>query len=72
MLLCDAPTGVKDSRMVAAAKELADFHERPGAVITQEVHGDMAGVRDVACSRCAGDLSKRDVEMATDHLDDGV
>ena len=72
MLLCDASAGVKDSRMVAATKELADFYKRSGAVVPQEVHSDMAGVCDVTCSRSTGYLRERDIELATNHLDDGV
>ena len=58
--------------MVAATEELADFYERSGAVVTQEVHGDVAGVCDVACSGSTGYLRERNVEVATNDLDDGV
>ncbi len=45
--LLDAAAGIENGRVVAATEELADASKRLGSVLTEQVHGNMAGVGDV-------------------------
>lgn len=44
----DTAAGMKDSRVVATAENVADLSEPLGTTGTHEVHGNVAGVGDVA------------------------
>ena len=58
--------------MVAVAEEAADFGDGAAGVLLQQVHGEVAGVGDVAAAAAAADVGGRDAGAAADGGDDGV
>ena len=62
----DAAICGKHGGVIAAAEELTDVSERARAVVSEQVHGDVAGEGDFPGSRRALELVYRQVEVAAD------
>ena len=54
--------------MVTSAQELADLNKRARAVLAQEIHRDVASVRDGTCPGGSPDLGERDGERVADRF----
>lgn len=54
--LLNAPVGIEDSRVIAPAEDVTDLCKRTLVILTQQIHSDVASIRDIACARWPDDL----------------
>lgn len=71
-LLADLGPAVENGSMVSAAEETADLCQGAASVVSEEVHGDLTGIGELAVAVSAGEELAAEVEVATDRGDDSV